>query len=691
MQQETNNQRKNIKVPNIAEELYSNQLKYQSYATSMNLPFYSTTNSLVTERKNSDPNLLRSTMYTLPASEYAYDNCSVPLSLVITPFSDKAAYKELETPDFCKECRSYYNCFTRQEGIMYACNICGAKSDILISNTSTLFSSSYEFLYPTHNLSTTVSVKEPVFVFIVDSKFSHSDKDLYRNMQQILADENFQLLYKNVIFILVHEHISVFSCKGDKKIIQSKILGEAPEVSAEFFTKSADNAAIQRILEHMQKQTELAQVSPRNIKAIFTLLDMVGSISELVSGTKVALISNLNSPTLNYEEYIKKIKNTHISLFCDAEETTLNNLWKLALYSGGKVNIYSRLQKYKFNLELSKLALCRTAFGVKTVLKTSGNIAKSNIVSSSIDDNLSVTRMNSMESSNAITYVLGFNGMDKETKYVQAQITFIDYDGVIKTRILNHSFETGSAQQLYSGMAPDTIFATYVKSFLEDPVPLENSLSKTLNYYRKKCSATVSASQFVIPENLKILPVLAQAFTKNKIYDTKGLSKNNGIFYSLVSWNVEQIVRFFYPRLVCLSEYNGLYSTKPLSLSLQSLKNDEIYVAENGQNIIIYISKAVDAELIDQLFDFTPRYVNEHDIYMHPSIKNEKSEENELLRNLITDIENHYNYRMPVKIIKEGESKDEAEFLAMMVEDALNNQPDYIDYVFKLHYKVQSL
>jgi hypothetical protein len=273
-----------------------------------------------------------------------------------------------------------------------------------------------------------------------------------------------------------------------------------------------------------------------------------------------------------------------------------------------------------------------------------------------------------MNSNTSAIFTLGLNSLSKNMKYVQFQLSFTDYDGLRKVRVLNHSFNTGIPQQFYSGFVFDTIFCALCKVHICDGIYLENYLIKAISYYRTKISTTASPSQFVLPDSLNCLPVLIQSFSK----------KYNKDKAHTLGLNVEQCLRYFYPRLLCLSDYDGLAQTPCIRLSINNIQNNEINILEDSQIIFIYIGAQADQMLISRLVDL--------DTF---SLRVSEDEECKFLQSIIEEINLHYNYKLNVRVILSGKSKDEAEFLGNMVEDAIDNCGDYVDFIFKMHFQVQ--
>jgi len=695
-------QKRNLNVPDLPAELYKDQYKYRTYNTNNTPPFLATTEAIVTELHNSDPNLLRSTLYTLPQSEYSLSTCGIPFSLIASPFCGKAMYAEAPHVTQCGFCRSYYNCFTKKSGTANVCNICRKESDIIIKSEESLHSSSIECTRSGSEGAkpNSESAKEtaesgkhperaqrPVFMFILDGKFCYL-KEAISEVKEICRNENFQYLYESVIFVALNREVMLFkTCKGS--MTKVKMPANPPKIFSDVCVKTGDTGLISDILDSIYTECTSPERHPRTPSedndacGINNCIRIIEDLSLCFLGIKVALLSPVCIPDINYEAILRDLKNVTINVFSENQPDKSNSIHRLAFYSAGCIHTYSKHsssegmghsnpESIKLGRDLFNVAITPTVFNLSLVLKTSDNISKTGIIASALEENYSVTRINAMDEHSTITFNLTLGGFSKETKYCQLQINYINYDGEAKIRILNHMFPSGKLPQVYSDLSVDTLFAALVKEAVSKGGGIYAPLVEMLSLYRKKCSNSASSTQFVLPDSLKCLPVLIQAYDKKM-----GIEK-----VRLISMGVERMLRYFYPRMIRLSEYNKTLSETPgLRLSARMVTDDDIYILEDGIRIYVYVGKGVGEDLVEKLFDL-------RDPACLRLLEGEE-EEQRLIKRVLDEIEMHYNYYLPYEIVISGHSNKEAEFLSYMVEDAVNNRPDYVDFIFQLHFKIQ--
>jgi protein transport protein SEC24 len=666
MNQNEAQQKNNVKVPDLPNELLKDQYKHNAYLTSAVPPFLSTTECLVTEDTNSDPNFIRSTMYTIPTSEYSLEVTGIPLVLLLSPFSNKGAYNCVSEIETCKFCRSFYNCFTKKENSTAVCNICNKKAESVFSFDNMQYPS---VEYTKTEYSSALGSK-PSFAFVFDMNSINLIDQVLDTVLNICKDENFRFLYENVCFIVIDSGITLFENKN-KKICIVKILSEIPYISQDILIKTGDEQAIESIIRYIKS------LPPQNsVKSIDNILMLLKEATKKITAVKTAFFSNCVS-NLNYESYLADFKNCSINLFMlntPTDKTNTNSLEKIAFYTSGSIFKYAPDRIEGCKVDLWSIALSRSAFNLSISLKTSDNLVKKQTIASTLEDNLSVCRLNHMDCNTTISFELSLNGLSKNEKYVQFIINFTDYDGSRKVRILNHSFPAGTPQQVFSNMSLDSIFCALIKMNVSDFVVMDELLVRSLIFYRNKCSSSPSATQFVLPESIKCLPVLIQSFNK-KTHPEKT---------KLINFSVEENLRYFYPRLFSLSEYAigmKLSETRNLPLTINSIQDGDIYIMENSNSIYVYVSNNVDPALLSKLFQYSSDN--------KPEISTNADEESLLLSGVVNEIMEHYNKKMNVYVCFANESQYEYEFLSYMVEDAINNFQDYINYIFGLHFKVQ--
>lgn len=549
MQSNALNNKKSVRTPDLPEELFKDQALNITYSTSNPPPFLSTTERLVNENGNSDPNYLRSTMYTSPSSEFTLDACHLPFSLLLTPFNEKGYIESTSGIDTCPDCRTVCNGFTKKDGNNLVCNICDKKMGFSLKNIQNLNRASFEFIISPlvegplikhvgeNGLDLEIDcpapkkLLKPLIIFMLDLCSMPLVEALFESLHAIISDANFQTLYENIGFFVINNGVTAFAAHSGI-LHKYKMPGELPFISQRLVIPTSNTETIFKVLE------EIRRMSDRIPPDANTIINTIKSVSAFTMGCKIVLVSSCTDD-LDYESILTKRKNCSVNLFFLKNSLLPSakqhiNLEKLAFYSSGQIFRYGKGEMYTLKEDLTNVCFARSVFDVKIVLKVSDNLIKQSFIGSTLDDGIAMSHLNHMDTNTTVQFNLGLNAVSKLPKNVQAQVTYTDYDGSRKLRIFNHSFATGTPSQVFSFLSFDTLFSAFIKLSISEDLKMEKALVDSLIYYRSKCSSNTSASQFVLPDSVKCFPVLVQAFSKRKDQEKE----------RLINFNVEQSLRY---------------------------------------------------------------------------------------------------------------------------------------------------
>lgn len=296
---------------------------------------------------------------------------------------------------------------------------------------------------------------------------------------------------------------------------------------------------------------------------------------------------------------------------------------------------------------------------------------KTDVIAPTLNANLGNMTINSMNSSTSVMYNLSLSEPSIKSKIIQSEIGYIDFDGTKKIRILN--LEINADKFIYTGLSFDTVFAAIVKLKLDEDININELLAKIFTTYRIK-NGYKKESSMVMPSMLSALPVLFQAYNKLVDPDNK----------FLFSASVEQILRYFYPTLLCLSNYLTEPDGPALRLSKRNIYNGEIYFLDNSREIIFFVTKDVDVLLLDSIF---VDYKNLKKTFTIDSF-NLNTEEGKLCHKIVTTLCSKYSFILKISVVYAGQH-DEIKFFKYMIEDDMNGEGDYSSYIYKLHAEIK--
>ncbi|XP_022748771.1 protein transport protein Sec24-like At4g32640 isoform X2 [Durio zibethinus] len=203
----------------------------------------------------------------------------------------------------------------------------------------------------------------------------------------------------------------------------------------------------------------------------------------------------------------------------------------------------------------------------------------------------------------------------------QCALLYTTVYGQRRIRVANLSLPcTNMLSNLFRSADLDTQFSCFLKqAAIEIPAsPLVQVREKVTNLcinillsYRKFCATVSSSGQLILPEALKLLPLYILALIKSTGLRNDGRIDDRSFWFNYISsLSTSLAVPLVYPRMFAIHNLNskevdesGLPSIIPLAS--EHVKDDGIYLLENGEDALIYFGSSVDSSILQQLFGFT--------------------------------------------------------------------------------------
>ncbi len=154
-----------------------------------------------------------------------------------------------------------------------------------------------------------------------------------------------------------------------------------------------------------------------------------------------------------------------------------------------------------------------------------------------------------------------------------------------------------------SKVACRSVIVSTPKSIREN---LVNQVANILAAYRKNCTNAPSKGQFILPETLKLLPVFANSLLKSDaIAGSQNLTTDERAWQMsrLMSMDIRATYALFYPRLMQVNDFQ--YTDQlpcPVRCLYERLKEDGIYLLENGLSMYLWLGANVEESSIQNLF-----------------------------------------------------------------------------------------
>lgn len=206
---------------------------------------------------------------------------------------------------------------------------------------------------------------------------------------------------------------------------------------------------------------------------------------------------------------------------------------------------------------------------------------------------------------------------DEDGVYIQSALLYTSVGGQRRLRISNIALSVcDNMGELYRNCDLDTVVNFLAKQSISklmetSPKAVKESLMQQcatiLACYRKNCATPSSAGQLILPECMKLLPLYTNCLIKSDaLSGGHDLGCDDRAFHmsAVGSMDVANSVVYFYPRLLPLHDVSLEETGVPdqIRCTIEKVKDEGVYLLENGVHILLYVGLAVDPAWIQDVF-----------------------------------------------------------------------------------------
>ncbi|XP_059468717.1 protein transport protein Sec24C isoform X2 [Neocloeon triangulifer] len=292
---------------------------------------------------------------------------------------------------------------------------------------------------------------------------------------------------------------------------------------------------------------------------------------------------------------------------------------------------------------------------------------------------------------------------EEEGVFIQVALLYTSVGGQRRLRILNLALKTCTQMaDLYRSCDLDTIVNFLAKQAMfkildNTPKAVKDNLvsrcAQMLACYRKNCASPSSAGQLILPECMKLLPLYANCLLKSD-----ALSGGSDITIDDRSFNMAAVLTmdvlsslaYFYPRLLPVHDLDPDQHTlpQPIRCSSDKLRDDGVFLLENGIVMFLWVGSAVSQEWTHNVFGDHHVAKVEIDPTSLPVFDNPTSKR---LRQVIDLVRMQRPRSMKMAIVPQ---RDKLEMLVkrFLVEDrGVDGSASYVDFLCHMHKEIRNL
>ena len=283
--------------------------------------------------------------------------------------------------------------------------------------------------------------------------------------------------------------------------------------------------------------------------------------------------------------------------------------------------------------------------------------------------------------------------------FIQMSLFYNREDGKKIIRVFNYCLPVSNAKDIYDSINPEVLGAMSTQKLIMD-IYKNQKLVESVNNFEKIFFEIFNAyfnninmnyMKKEINEEMKIYSLYVLGILKNCLFNKndKGINNDDDLtnfYYSkMQKIKIEEILCFIYPRIYCL---DNLLNTELndddnndippiINDNKESLNNNgNIFLIDNGFNLILYLKNSVDNKIIFDFFNVDDIHnnnfetINEGNIFDYSENKNEIKNK---INKIIDNIRNTKSVFQNLKIIFEGINDQKGKIInENLIEDNYN-------------------
>eukprot|EP01022_Parablepharisma_sp_SALTPOND_P004354 TRINITY_DN120146_c2_g1_i1.p1 TRINITY_DN120146_c2_g1~~TRINITY_DN120146_c2_g1_i1.p1 ORF type:complete len:682 (+),score=52.03 TRINITY_DN120146_c2_g1_i1:794-2839(+) len=328
----------------------------------------------------------------------------------------------------------------------------------------------------------------------------------------------------------------------------------------------------------------------------------------------------------------------------------------------------------------------------------------------------------SMNSDQTVGFLLEQESKLKAPAYIQFALLFTTSTGERKIRVFNYTFSVTDQlstfikftliDHAFLSVDMDALISLETKKGINEIMKNGNRSAReqlcqtainTLAYYRKKVSSSSGSSQFILPETMKIYPLLVLGLMKTSAFrylDEVKVDAKVASMSILASCSFTHLLMNIYPKVYSVSQIlknpwgtlildeEGKESTvvyKPTNIpaSVERMVNTDAYIIANSDFVYVYVPKAVPSEVLSEAFG-----KSSFEEFKQDGSENDGSEliPNTKIRNIIECLRGEKGgaYQQ-IKVVPAGHPLERHIITDLLVEDCKNPKRDFSYLQFLTH------
>uniref|UniRef100_A0A2I3GMK9 SEC24 homolog D, COPII coat complex component n=1 Tax=Nomascus leucogenys TaxID=61853 RepID=A0A2I3GMK9_NOMLE len=724
----------------------------QVYATNTRgqIPPLVTTDCMIQDQGNASPRFIRCTTYCFPCTSDMAKQAQIPLAAVIKPF---AAIPSNESPLYlvnhgesgpvrCNRCKAYMCPFMQfiEGGRRYQCGFCNCVNDVPPFyfqhldhigrrldhyEKPELSLGSYEYVATLDYCRKNKPPNPPAFIFMIDVSYSNIKNGLVKliceelktMLEKIPKEEQEETSAIRVGFITYNKVLHFFNVKSNLAQPQMMVVTDVGEV----FVPLLDGFLVnyqesQSVIHNLLDQIPDMFADSNENETVFAPVIQAGMEALKRDKKKVSFMKEntiLFQPQTNVYDSLAKDCVAHgcsVTLFLfPSQYVDVASLGLVPQLTGGTLYKYNNFQMHldrqQFLNDLRNDIEKKIGFDAIMRVRTSTGFRATDFFGGILMNNTTDVEMAAIDCDKAVT--VEFKHDDKLSEdsgaLIQCAVLYTTINGQRRLRIHNLGLNCSSQlADLYKSCETDALINFFAKSafkaVLHQPLKvireiLVNQTAHMLACYRKNCASPSAASQLILPDSMKVLPVYMNCLLKNCVLLSRPEISTDERAYQrqlVMTMGVADSQLFFYPQLLPIHTLDVKSTVLPAAIrcSESRLSEEGMFLLANGLHMFLWLGVSSPPELIQGIFN-VPSFAHINtDMTLLPEVGNPYSQQ---LRMIMGIIQQKRPYSMKLTIVKQRE-QPEMVFRQFLVEDkGLYGGSSYVDFLCCVHKEICQL
>jgi len=426
-----------------------------------------------------------------------------------------------------------------------------------------------------------------------------------------------------------------------------------------------------------------------------------------------------------YEEVTKEClaKGVAVSVFCCPEKNVYLDVATLSLVprrTGGEVihiqGFHHKTHGEQLHYSLARMVRQDTVFSCVFKLRCSKGLNIEHMYATwdaeVIDQ--STFHVSRMSTDSTAVFHLSHGERIEGQKHVYMQAACLHTNKQGQRLIRVHTLQlqcTNSLSNVFRYTEVDCVTSLLLKQAtnyaLQGNASFKDKLTKDcvdmLYAYRVHCASTTSSGQLILPESLKLLPLFVCAIRKMAIFrsgsDLRVDDRMAGLI-RLLGLPIAHLAPLVYPRVYTLMPLgdqvgkptgvgDNVHMPPTIACTDDKLATDRIFLIDNGLALYIYVREHVQPETLQQALGVSTAG-EVADAVASFNVMAPATEDGRRIWQVVQQLRRE-RYRLPwqsVFVATHG-TPEEARVLALLVEDRVAGEMQYVDFLCHVHKQVQ--